>query len=73
MVGQSQGFERQPGAQTRQTDKFHFLYKTTLSRLGEVSVLSDVQKQTQRVEENKETEDCVPNKITRYIYRADFF
>ena len=49
----------------RQTDKFHLLYRTTLSRLGEVSVLSDVQKATQRVEENEEIEDCVPNKITR--------
>ena len=65
MVGQSQGCEQQPGAPARQTDKLHLIYKTTLSRLEEVSVLSDVEKPTQKVKENEEIEDGVPNKITR--------
>ena len=38
-----------------------------LSRLGEVSLLSNVQKPTQRVKENKEKAKYFPSKRTRYI------
>ena len=64
-VGQSQNFERQQGAQARLIDKVHLLHKTSLSRMEEVAVLPKAQKPTQRVKDNEETGDYVPNKRTR--------
>ena len=37
---------RQPGAQASLTDKDYLLPQTTLSRLGEVAILSNVQRTT---------------------------
>lgn len=42
----------------------YLLHKTSLLRLGEVAVLCNVQKPTQRGKENKEMEEYVPNKRT---------
>lgn len=44
----------------RLTEKLHLLYKITLSRLGEVTVLPNAQKPTQRVNENEGIEEYVP-------------
>lgn len=46
-------------------DEVHLLHDTRLSKLGEVFVLSNVQRPTQRVKENEEKEKHVPNKRTR--------
>lgn len=43
-------------------DKIHLLHKTTLSRLGDVAILSNVQKPTQSLKENEETKEYVLNK-----------
>ena len=45
-------------------NKVDLLYKATTSRLEEKAILSSVQKPTQRVKENEETEEYVPNKRT---------
>ena len=45
--------------------KVHLLHQATPSRLEEVAVLSNAQKLTQRVKENEETEDYVPNERKR--------
>lgn len=41
-------------------DKVHLLHQVTHSRLGEVAVSLTIQKPTQRVKQNEETEDHVP-------------
>ena len=41
------------------------LHKATASRPGEVVVLPNSHKQTQKVKQNEETEKCVPNERTR--------
>ena len=46
-------------------NKIHLLHKATPSRLGEVVVLSNVYKPTERVKENEETEEYVPKERTR--------
>lgn len=45
--------------------KVHLLHKVTHSRLGEVAVSPNTQKQTQIVEQDEETEEFVPNEGTR--------
>ena len=62
---QSPKFERQPGAWAGLVDKVRLLHETTLSRLGEMVVLSNAYKSTQRVKENEERKECVPNNRTR--------
>ena len=47
-----QRLERLPEAQGGQIAKVH-LHKTSLSRLGEVAILSNVQKLTQRVKKGR--------------------
>ena len=54
-LGYSHNFEIQPRAWARLNDKVHLLHETTLSRLGEVDVLSNAQKPPKRVKENEET------------------
>ena len=44
--------------------KIHLPHETT-SRLGEVAVLSNAKKPTQRVKQNEETKDYIPNERTR--------
>lgn len=39
-----------------------------LSRLGDVAVLSNAQKPTQRVEENEEIEECVEKKNKKKLH-----
>ena len=46
-------------------NKVHLLHVVTPSRLGEVPVLLNSQKQTQRVKQNEGTEECIPNERTR--------
>jgi len=41
-------------AQVKLIDKDYFLHEASLSRLGDMAVLSNVQKPVQRVKENKE-------------------
>lgn len=41
------------------------LHEATSSRLGEVVVLSIVQKPTQRIKQNEEREEYIPNERTR--------
>ena len=69
MVVWTTRFERQPGAQSRLTDKLHLLHEVSLSRLEEVGVLSNTQKPTQGVKEKEETREYVPNKRIRYIFK----
>ena len=45
--------------------KIHLPHETTSSRLGEVAVLSNAKKPTQRVKQNEETKDYIPNERTR--------
>ena len=47
----------------RLIDEIHLLHKTSLSRSGEVAILSTMQKPTHRIKGNKE--EYVPNKRTR--------
>ena len=46
-------------------DKIYLLYEATPSRLGEVPVLPNALKPSQRVKQNEETKECVPNKKRR--------
>lgn len=46
-------------------DEVHFLHKTTLSKWGEIAILPNAQKLTQRVKENEETKEYVPNETVR--------
>ena len=46
-------------------DKDNLLQKTTPSRLGEIVVLSNAQKPMQRVKQDEETEEYVPNERTQ--------
>lgn len=55
-------FERQQRARARKDDKFHFLHKTTSSRLGRAAALSTAQKPTEGQKENEETQEYVANK-----------
>ena len=64
-LGQSQSLERQPRTQAELNDKVHLLLETSLSRLGEMAVLTVAQKTTWKVKENEETEEYVSNKRTR--------
>ena len=52
-------------------DKVQFLHHTTPSRLQEVAVLSNVQKQIQKVKASREIENCAPNKRIRKIPRNE--
>ena len=45
-------------------DELHLLHKASLSRLKEVTVLTNGQKITQKVKENEETEEYISNKRT---------
>lgn len=45
---------QQPGAWTSQINEVHFLCDNSMSRLGEMAVLSNVQKLIQKVKEDKE-------------------
>lgn len=49
----------------RLIDEVHLLTEASLSRLKEESVLSNLQKQTQRIFFYEETVEFVPNKRTR--------
>lgn len=64
LLRQSQRLQRQPRVKARLNDKVHFLHQAILSRLGEVAVLLNTSKQTQRVKRNEETKEYVPNKRT---------
>lgn len=64
-LGHHKGFKRQPRASTELKDKVHPLQKATLSRLGEVAVLSNAQKPTERIKENEETKENVPKEKRR--------
>lgn len=46
-------------------NKFHLLHETTPSKLGEVHVLSNAWKPTQRVKGNEETKEYIPTKRTK--------
>lgn len=54
-------FERQEKPQVRLNDNVHFLYETIPTRLGEVAVLCNVHKPTQRMKTSEITEDYVPS------------
>lgn len=54
-------FERQEKAQVRLNDNVHLLHETIPTRLGEVAVLCNVHKPTQRVETRE---------ITRIMFQA---
>ena len=58
---QSYKFEKQPRAKAELIYEIHLLHKTTLSRVGEVAVLSNMQEPTQS-EKNEETEEYVLTK-----------
>lgn len=55
-------FERRPGAWAGLIDEVHLLQEITLSRPGEVAVLYNVKKPTQRTSENEEKSEYVPKK-----------
>ena len=52
-----QRFERQPGAWAWLMDQVHLLRAISLSRLGEMTVLSNAQKPTHGIKENEEMGD----------------
>ena len=51
----------QPGTWVRLIDKVHLLHEISLSRPREMAVLSNMQKSTQRLEENEEVLEYEPN------------
>ena len=57
-------FERQLIPRAGLKYMFHLLNKTKPLRLGEVAVLSNALKPTQRVKESEETEEYVSNERT---------
>lgn len=46
-------------------NKVHLLHRATIPIQGEMAVFYNAQKQTQRVKQNGETEETVPNEETR--------
>ena len=64
-LGQPQRFERQLKDPAEVNDKVHFQHNTTPSRLAEMAVLSNAQKPTKRVKENKEIEEYILDVRTR--------